>query len=167
MKIKSFLIFGLIIGVVSLFALYPRQIEDPIEKEAVILKSVVNILERAHFKPKDINDDFSKKVYQSYLDLLDGGKRFLIQADVDKLKPYEKQIDDEILATKLNFFNASLDIINAAQSRVKSYYKEILAKPMTFNEKETISYDFDKMPYAKNEKGIVCQVGKNIKSQCS
>lgn len=164
MKIKSFLIFGLIIGVVSLFALYPRQIEDPIEKEAVILKSVVNILERAHFKPKDINDDFSKKVYQSYLDLLDGGKRFLIQADVDKLKPYEKQIDDEILATKLNFFNASLDIINAAQSRVKSYYKEILAKPMTFNEKETISYDFDKMPYAKNEKELYARWEKILKA---
>ncbi|MBP9133319.1 MAG: carboxy terminal-processing peptidase [Saprospiraceae bacterium] len=164
MKIKSFLIFGLIIGVVSLFALYPRQIEDPIEKEAVILKSVVNILERAHFKPKDINDDFSKKVYQSYLDLLDGGKRFLIQADVDKLKPYEKQIDDEILATKLNFFNASLDIINAAQSRVKSYYKEILAKPMTFNEKETISYDFEKMPYAKNEKELYARWEKILKA---
>ena len=164
MKIKSFLIFGLIIGVVSLFALYPRQIEDPIEKEAVILKSVVNILERAHFKPKDINDDFSKKVYQSYLDLLDGGKRFLIQADVDKLKPYEKQIDDEILSTKLNFFNASLDIINAAQSRVKSYYKEILAKPMTFNEKETISYDFDKMPYAKNEKELYARWEKILKA---
>ena len=164
MKIKSFLIFGLIIGVVSLFALYPRQIEDPIEKEAVILKSVVNILERAHFKPKDINDDFSKKVYQSYLDLLDGGKRFLIQADVDKLKPYEKQIDDEILATKLNFFNASLDIINAAQSRVKSFYKEILAKPMTFNEKETISYDFEKMPYAKNEKELYARWEKILKA---
>ena len=164
MKIKSFLIFGLIIGVVSLFALYPRQIEDPIEKEAVILKSVVNILERAHFKPKDINDDFSKKVYQSYLDLLDGGKRFLIQADVDKLKPYEKQIDDEILSTKLNFFNASLDIINAAQSRVKYYYKEILAKPMTFNEKETISYDFDKMPYAKNEKELYARWEKILKA---
>lgn len=164
MKIKSFLIFGLIIGVVSLFALYPRQIEDPIEKEAVILKSVVNILERAHFKPKDINDDFSKKVYQSYLDLLDGGKRFLIQADVDKLKPYEKQIDDEILSTKLNFFNASLDIINAAQSRVKSYYKEILAKPMTFNEKETISYDFEKMPYAKNEKELYARWEKILKA---
>ena len=164
MKIKSFLIFGLIIGVVSLFALYPRQIEDPIEKEAVILKSVVNILERAHFKPKDINDDFSKKVYQSYLDLLDGGKRFLIQADVDKLKPYEKQIDDEILATKLNFFNASLDIINAAQSRVKYYYKEILAKPMTFNEKETISYDFEKMPYAKNEKELYARWEKILKA---
>ncbi|MCO5276867.1 MAG: carboxy terminal-processing peptidase [Saprospiraceae bacterium] len=164
MKIKSFLIFGLIIGVVSLFALYPRQIEDPIEKEAVILKSVVNILERAHFKPKDINDDFSKKVYQSYLDLLDGGKRFLIQADVDKLKPYEKQIDDEILSTKLNFFNASLDIINAAQSRVKYYYKEILAKPMTFNEKETISYDFEKMPYAKNEKELYARWEKILKA---
>ncbi len=164
MKIKSFLIFGLIIGVVSLFALYPRQIDDPIEKEAVILKSVVNILERAHFKPKDINDDFSKKVYQSYLDLLDGGKRFFIQADVDKLKPYEKQIDDEILATKLNFFNASLDIINAAQSRVKSYYKEILAKPMTFNDKETISYDFEKMPYAKNEKELYARWEKILKA---
>jgi carboxyl-terminal processing protease len=47
---------------------------------------------------------------------------------------------------------------------VKSYYKEILAKPMTFNEKETISYDFDKMPYAKNEKELYARWEKILKA---
>ncbi|MCO6459822.1 MAG: carboxy terminal-processing peptidase [Saprospiraceae bacterium] len=164
MKIKSFLIFGLIIGVVSLFALYPRHIDDPIEKEAVILRSVVNILDRAHFKPKDINDDFSVNVYKSYLDLLDGGKRFFIQSDIDQLKPFETHIDDEILAARFDFFNKSLQIMNTAQTRVKTYYKEILAKPMSFDKKETISYDFDKMAFAKNEKDLYERWEKILKA---
>lgn len=143
MKIKSFLIFALIIGVVSLFALYPRPIGDPIEKEVVILKSVMNILDKAHFKPKDINDEFSEKVYKSYLESMDGGKRFFIQSDINQLKPYATLIDDEIKGSKLDFFEKSLNLITMAQKRVREYYKEILSKPFSFDKKETISYDYE------------------------
>ena len=154
MKIKSFLIFALIIGVVSLFALYPRPIGDPIEKEVVILKSVMNILDKAHFKPKDINDEFSEKVYKSYLESMDGGKRFFIQSDINQLKPYATLIDDEIKGSKLDFFEKSLNLITMAQKRVREYYKEILSKPFSFDKKETISYDYEKLPYAKSEKEL-------------
>lgn len=154
MKIKSFLIFALIIGVVSLFALYPRPIGDPVEKEAIILKSVVNLLEKAHFKPKDINDDFSRKVYKNYLTSLDGGKRFFTQKDIDQLKPYETQLDDHIKAGNFDFFNKSLELITNAQNRTQTFYKEILSHPMTFDKSESISYDFDNIPYARTEKDL-------------
>ena len=85
MKIKSFLIFGLIIGVVSLFAFYPKNNADPIEKEAIILRSVLTLMDKVHFKPKDINDDFSKKIYKNFLTTLDGGKRSNIEGDGDPL----------------------------------------------------------------------------------
>lgn len=164
MKIKSFLIFALIIGVVSLFALYPRPIGDPTEKEVVIMKSVMNILDKAHFKPMDINDEFSEKVYKSYLEDLDGGKRFFIQSDINQLKPYSTLIDDEIKAGKLDFFNKSLELITAAQQRVKGFYKDILSKPMSFDKKESISYDYDKLPYAKNEKELRERWEKTLKA---
>ena len=154
MKIKSFLIFALIIGVVSLFAFYPKTIVDPVEKEAIILKSVLNLLDKGHFKPKDINDDFSKKMYKNYMESLDGGKRFLIQSDIDKLKPYETSLDDNIKAGNFDFFNKSIELITAAQTRTQGFYKEILSKPMTFDKNESISYDFDNMAYAKNEKEL-------------
>jgi len=164
MKIKSFLIFALIIGVVSLFALYPRPIGDPVEKEAIILKSVVNLLEKAHFKPKDINDDFSRKVYKNYLTLLDGGKRFFTQKDIDQLKPYEAQLDDQIKAGNFDFFNKSLELISAAQNRTQAFYKEILSHPMSFDKNESISYDFDNMPYARTEKELKDRWEKILKA---
>ena len=154
MRIKSFLIFALIIGVVSLFALYPKNIGDPIEKEAIILKSVISLLEKVHFKPKDINDDFSKLMYKNYLKSMDGGKRFLIQSDIDRLKAYETSLDDNIKASNFDFFNKSVELMNAAQIRAQTIYKDILSKPMTFDKDESISYDFDNMQFAKNEREL-------------
>ena len=63
-----------------MFAFYPKNNADPIEKEAIILRSVLTLMDKVHFKPKDINDDFSKKIYKNFLTTLDGGKRFLTQS---------------------------------------------------------------------------------------
>ena len=154
MKIKSFLIFGLIIGVVSLFAFYPKNNADPIEKEAIILRSVLTLMDKVHFKPKDINDDFSKKIYKNFLTTLDGGKRFLTQSDVDQLKQYETTLDDNIKVGNFDFFNKSVELITKAQTKTQSFYKDILSKPMSFDKNEFISYDFDNMPYAKTDKEL-------------
>ncbi len=164
MKIKSFLIFALIIGVVSLFAFYPKDIGDPVQKEALILKSVISLLEKVHFKPKDINDDFAKKMYSNYMKSLDGGKRFFIQSDIDQLKTYEITLDDNIKAGNFDFFNKSVELLNVAQSRAQGIYKDILSRPMSFDKEEAISYDFDNMPYAKNEKDLKERWAKILKS---
>lgn len=154
MKIKSFLIFGLIIGVVSLFAFYPKNNADPIEKEAIILRSVLTLMDKVHFKPKDINDDFSKKIYKNFLTTLDGGKRFLTQSDIDQLKQYETTLDDNIKVGNFDFFNKSVELITKAQTKTQSFYKDILSKPMSFDKNEFISYDFDNMGYAKTDKEL-------------
>ena len=54
------------------------------------------VLEKGHYSPVEINDDFSKKVYKKYLDNIDPTKRFFIQSDIDEFSKYETSIDDMI-----------------------------------------------------------------------
>ena len=59
-----------------------------------LLAAVGTILEEQHYSPKNINDDFSKKVFKKYLEELDGDKSQFLQSDITALKKYETVIDD-------------------------------------------------------------------------
>ena len=58
----------------------------PPSKYERILQSVGEILVQGHFKPKDINDDFSKNIFKNYLEYLDTEKGLLIQEDIKAIK---------------------------------------------------------------------------------
>ncbi|HEV7621293.1 MAG TPA: tail-specific protease, partial [Flavisolibacter sp.] len=47
---------------------------DPPTKYEKILQIVGEILTQGHYSPKDINDDFSKKVFNKYFEELDPEK---------------------------------------------------------------------------------------------
>ncbi|HET6990975.1 MAG TPA: hypothetical protein VFJ43_06610, partial [Bacteroidia bacterium] len=45
----------------------PKPADTNPKKEAVVLDIMLRILKNAHFRPLEINDDFSHKVYDTYL----------------------------------------------------------------------------------------------------
>lgn len=45
----------------------------------------------------------SKTIFKSYMDKMDGYKRYFTQKDVEQLKKYEMSIDDQINALKFDF----------------------------------------------------------------
>ena len=69
---------------------------NPPSKYEKILRNVGQMLAEAHYSPKEINDDFSKKIFKKFLNDLDPDKDIFLQADYDALKKYETKIDDEI-----------------------------------------------------------------------
>ena len=83
-------------GVVSLMYVFTITKKQPPAtdgtKEAVILHTVMQVLDQAHFRPQSIDDQFSKAVYGEYLDAVDGSKRFFTQNDIDQLKVYETRL---------------------------------------------------------------------------
>jgi carboxyl-terminal processing protease len=150
MKIKSFLIFALLIGVASLFAFYPKKSASTSERESIILRAIISFIEQVHFRPLPLDDTFSKNVYDDYLNVLDRGKRFLIQDDINKLKPYETTIDDEIKAGNLDFFDLSLNLLNSGIERSRVIYQDILSHPMSFHDMDSVQVEYDSLDFAKN-----------------
>jgi carboxyl-terminal processing protease len=130
----------------------PHPADVSSAKEKVILDIMMKVLKGAHYDPKDINDDYSHKVFDTYLKRADYNKKILLQSDVDELKSnfYDK-IDDEVNSQSFDFFDRSADLFVQRIADDKQYYTDILSKPFDFTVKESVELDPDKLGYAKNK----------------
>jgi len=155
MRIQSSVFIALLGAILSLGAFYPSNTVAYEEREAVILDGVLNFIRQAHVNPKPIDDDFSKAVYKMYLERIDNGKRFLIQEDIDKLKPSELLLDDQVNARNLDFFDVSLELIENSIKRGEIIFNDIIDNhEFDFQKSETIELDNDKKSWSKDEAGL-------------
>ena len=135
---------------------------DP-EKDKILVYVLKNILTRGHFVVKDMNDDFSEKVYKSFIEGLDPSKRYFTQDDLKEFSKYKYEIDNQLLKDDVSFYNLVYNRFLEKTANAKSYYGEILKQPFNFNKKETIDIDYDKIPFAKNENKLVDYWRKQLK----
>ncbi len=149
MKLKNvFFVFGPIVFIVFGFFLKGQNLG-----EDILLRAINMNLQNAHYDPVEIDDNFSKKAYQLYIDNIDANKRLLIQSDLDEMEPYKTTIDDEIINGTYQFFNASLEIIEERTALTERFFEEILGQPMNFDKDEMVDFSED-IPYVKNEKEL-------------
>jgi carboxyl-terminal processing protease len=116
-----------------------------------LLNAVGALLEQEHYSPKPINDAFSKQIFTTYLDQLDGDKSLFLQADINELKKYENSIDDEIHGATLQFQPAVSMIYEKRVNEAIQLYKEIVSKPFDFSVDESVQLDGEKLNFAVNE----------------
>ena len=131
------------------FTIHSKKSGDP-EKDKLLLELLTFVIEKGHYDPKEIDDTFSKGIYKDYLEALDPSKRFLLQSDVDEFAKYETQIDDEIKAKDLTFFDLTYNRLMQRIEESKQYYKDILGQPFDYAKEESFNTDYEKQPFAKN-----------------
>jgi carboxyl-terminal processing protease len=136
--------------------------EDP-EKDKVLLELLTMVLERGHYSPIAMDDDFSKKVYTKYLTGIDPTKRFFLQSDMDEFSKYETSIDDMIKNKDLTFFDLTNARLLKRISESRSIYKDILNEPFDFTVDETINVDYENQPNAKNRQELIARWKKQLK----
>ncbi|HEV7231447.1 MAG TPA: carboxy terminal-processing peptidase [Bacteroidia bacterium] len=125
--------------------------QGPPTKDEVIEDMLMQNLNATHFKPQELNDTFSAHVYDLYLKRLDFNKKILLKEDVDKLSKYKYKIDDLVKQNSLEFFNLSMEIVTNRTKEDQQYYRDILSKPFTFTENESVELNPEKFKYAANK----------------
>ncbi len=148
-----------------LWSFIPSQKKEDPEKDKLLLELLTFVLEKGHYSPIEMNDDFSKKVYAKYLDNIDPTKRFFIQSDIDEFQKYENSIDDMIKNKDLTFFNLTNERLLKRMKEARDIYEDVLSKPFDFNQKETINVDYEKMPFSKNKSDLKDRWRKQLKLQ--
>jgi len=147
------------------FILYNRNAGTADGKNEILIKALMQGLSTGHYKPEKVDDAFSKKVFNLYLDRLDYNKKFLLASDVQQLRKYETAIDDELREGSYEFFNLSSDLYDKRLKESQAYYKEILAKPFDFTKEETIELDGKKLAFAKDVPALKEEWRKQLKYQ--
>ena len=148
-------IFGLIVsGIISLVIYFEvsnfKFSSDEPNKDRLLIDLVSYVLDKLHYNPKIINDDFSLKVFDDFIDAVDPQKRFFLESDIQILSEYKLLIDDQINSSDITFFNVSYEILKKRISDVEGFYEEILNQPFDFNVDEDINLDYENLSYASN-----------------
>ena len=148
-------IFGLIVsGIISLVIYFEvsnfKFSSDEPNKDRLLIDLVSYVLDKLHYNPKIINDDFSLKVFDDFIDAVDPQKRFFLESDIQILSEYKLLIDDQINSSDITFFNVTFDILKKRISEVEGFYEAILNQPFDFNVDEEINLDYESLSYASN-----------------
>ena len=134
-----------------LIAFNSSGLVNPPGKYEQIFVQVTEMLEAAHYNPKKVDDEFSKKIFTKYLESLDPDKNVFLAADIKELKKFELSIDDELHGAPIQFFYA-IDAIYLKRGRELADLMPVLfQQPFQFQADEEISLDPDKAEFPKNE----------------
>jgi len=148
-------IFGFIIsGIISLVIYFEVSnvnfSSDEPNKDRLLVDLVSYVLDKLHYDPQIINDDFSIKVYDDFIHAVDSQKRFLLKSDLELFSQYRLSIDDQINTSEITFFNVVHETLKTRVDEVESFYNEILEVPFNFQINEEINLDYENLEYAEN-----------------
>ena len=148
-------IFGFIIsGIISLVIYFEVSnvnfSSDEPNKDRLLVDLVSYVLDKLHYDPQIINDDFSIKVYDDFIDAVDSQKRFLLKSDIELFSQFRLSIDDQINSSDIAFFNVVYETLKTRIDKVESFYGEILEVPFNFQLNEEINLDYENLEYASN-----------------
>ena len=135
---------------VVLWSFVPKKPPQDPEKDKLLIELLTYVVNKLHYNPKDINDNFSKSVYKNYLEAIDPSKRFFIESDIKEFAAFETQIDNQINNKDIAFFDLTYNRLMQRMKESKNFYKYILVKPIDYEIKEEFNVDYEKAPYSKS-----------------
>jgi len=147
------LILIILIAASGVFAtLFPKVSFE--EKESMILDAVMRFLESYHFVPQTINDEYSEQTFDLYIDYIDGGKRFLTVPEIEILANYKTLIDDQIKERNMEFFDRSMEVLDAATDRAEVIYNKIKTENLDIYSEGKIEMESDNRNFPENEAAL-------------
>jgi carboxyl-terminal processing protease len=157
--ISWILVAGVVVATTAAFLI-------PSGKKEVVLNEAVSLfLSMKHYQPLKVDDNFSTRVFNLYLERLDLNKRYFLQSDIDKLSAYKLQLDDQWKAKNLEFFDLSSNLIQKRLLETKAYYTEFLSAPFDLKKNETFETDPEKVKFPKDENELRESWRKSLKFQ--
>ena len=125
------------------------------DKDSLVIQLITYVLDQAHYLDIEIDDNFSEKVFDSFLENIDPYKRYLYQSDIDMLSKYKYEIDDAFNQPNLEFFNLVYEILIQRIDEAKQISQEVLSKPFDFQLEEIFNFDIEELQYVNTKANLV------------
>ena len=124
---------------------------DTSDKDNLIIQLITYVLDQAHYLDKEINDEFSEKVFDTFLENLDPYKRYFYASDIEEFSKYKYLIDDAFKNPNLDFFELVYKRYSKRMLESEKIFNDILSKPFDFNKDEVCECDFEELDYVKTK----------------
>jgi carboxyl-terminal processing protease len=120
----------------------------PDEKQALVCKEIVGLIENYNYKKLQINDSISSLVLDKYIKDLDPSRSYFLASDIKEFEQFRYTLDDDF---RIGNLNAPFYIFNVYLKRYNEWINYSLAQiklKQNFNQNDTFVYDREKMPWA-------------------
>ncbi|MGH1388257.1 S41 family peptidase [Kordia sp.] len=101
---------------------------------------ILDMLEKNHYKPKAIDDEFSNYVFNKLLERLDDRRMLFSKADIESLAPLKDKLDDYLLDGKCDFVNEFTVFYEKHLKQTQQTIKKIEKSRLDFSGKDTVTY---------------------------
>lgn len=163
MKNKIALICFAIVLAVSSCSFTTKKFDTNTDKDKVLIELITFVIEQGHYDVRNIDDTFSKNVYKNFLESLDPMKRHFTAKDLEDFEDFETEIDDQIQAKNISFFNLVYKRYQERLEDSKKFYLSILEGDFDLNSDESINTNYEELDFAKNSKALKERWRKQLK----
>lgn len=127
-------------------------IPRPTAENTLATKRVSTRLTQSHYRKFQLDDVFSEKIFERYLDLLDFSHNTFIQSDIDEMRSsFAKKLDEELNEGKLDIAFAMYDLMMKRRYQRYEYALSLLDKEPELKEDDQIEIDREKAPWPKTQ----------------
>lgn len=127
----------------------PTLKQEP--QHAKVAKRVSDLFSRSHYKYMPLDDALSAQIFDRYIEQLDYQKQFFKQSDIDSIKGYQYDFDDELKFGKLDNAYKIYQLNLKRRFERFSYALSLLDKEMAFTNDEEYQFDRSKAQWAKDD----------------
>ncbi|NIG62182.1 MAG: carboxy terminal-processing peptidase [Serratia symbiotica] len=106
---------------------------------------------RSHYRQFTLDTDFSGKIFDRYLNMLDYSHNALQACDVAQFANRETQVSEALKSGKLDIFYDLYNLVLKRRFERYTYALSLLEKPMNFTCTDTIDINRSKAPWPKDQ----------------
>ncbi|MFS4484139.1 carboxy terminal-processing peptidase [Hyunsoonleella sp. 2307UL5-6] len=139
-----------------------KTFEDT-DKDKLLIQVITYVLQNWHYDPIKMNDSFSEELFNDYIERVDPGKRYFYKSDYKEFEKYKNEIDDQLKAFDITFFNVVHERMLERIEETKEIYKEVLSKPFDYSLEEVFDTDYDNIDFVNNKKEMKERWRKQLK----
>ena len=146
----------------------PPPLLIPSDTDTEVGKEIVSELKKRHYSKLVLDDGFSKRLFERYLEDLDGQRLYFLGGDIEGFDPYRLTLDDALLKGDLR---PAFDIFNRYTQRAHEralYANRLIAggfDEMDFEKDESLQIDRENAPWPADEAEMDELWRKRIKNE--
>ncbi|WP_150540183.1 carboxy terminal-processing peptidase [Actinobacillus vicugnae] len=120
----------------------------PTEQHSLSTKRVTARLTQSHYHKFKLDDEFANKIFNRYIDWLDGAHNTFLQSDIDAMRAkYASKLDEELYEGKLDSAFEIYDLMTKRRYERYKYALGLLDKEPDLKGTDKIENERDKAPF--------------------
>ncbi len=122
-------------------------IPAPVQRTDIVIKRFAEI---NHYQPRLVDNAFSERLFQDFIDHLDPDKCFFTAPEIKELSVYKQLLDEELNGKKQEFLNFITVVYKKSLQRADSIIEKVTEKPFDFTLNESINLLKESLNNAEN-----------------